>query len=153
MAPTAIHRFKSSVVPSNPDIVAIIAEAGVTRAYLNRAWLQRFLQAAHYYDSAALVERLLPPEPQHQPIARVLDNLPAPTYSQLVMRAEPYAAVLEGLRQRTAVVALVSLGGMGKSSLAREIAARGLRLGRSKHGEEILFDAVVWISTYAFSSF
>lgn len=146
MAPTAIHRFKSGAVPSNPEIVAIIAEAGVTRAYLSRAWLQRFLQAARYYDSAALVERLLPPESQHQPMTRVLDNLPAPTYSQFVMRAEPYAAVLEGLRQRAAVVALVSLGGMGKSSLAREIAATCLRSSGSKHAEGLSFDAVVWIS-------
>ncbi|MBC8162001.1 MAG: hypothetical protein H7Z42_12360 [Roseiflexaceae bacterium] len=146
MAPTAIHRFKSGAVPSNPEIVAILAEAGVTRAYLSRAWLHRFLQAARYYDSAALVERLLPAEPQHQPIPHLLDNLPAPTYSQFVMRAEPYAAVLEGLRQRVAVVALVSLGGMGKSSLAREIAATCLRSPGGNHGEGISFDAVVWIS-------
>ncbi|NJM06278.1 hypothetical protein HC891_08895, partial [Candidatus Gracilibacteria bacterium] len=61
------------------------------------------------------------------------------------MRAAPYAAVLEGLQQRCALVVIVSLGGMGKTSLAREIAANcvypletGLVTPR--------FHAAVWVS-------
>lgn len=147
MAPTAIHRFKGGYIPNNPTIVEILAEAGVSRAYLNRAWLQRFLQAARYYDAATLLERLYPRESDRPTQPRIYDNLPAPTYSQFVMRAAPYAAVLEGLGQRSAVVVVVSLGGMGKTSLAREIAAKCLR-NHQQHAAEAVphFDAAVWIS-------
>ena len=58
------------------------------------------------------------------------------------MRAQAYADVVEGLRQRSAVVLITSLGGMGKTCLAREVAAHCLS------GDPVLpiFDAVVWVS-------
>jgi hypothetical protein len=146
MAPTAIHRFKAGYIPRDPMVIEVLAEAGVKRAYLNRTWLQRFLQTARYHDTAALLDRLLPPDqaPQTKPDRRY-DNLPPPTSSQFVMRAKPYAAVLEGLRQRCAAVVIVSLGGMGKTSLAREVAARCLH--QPIAGTDALrFDAAVWIS-------
>lgn len=146
MAPTAIHRFKAGYVPRDPMIIEVLAEAGVKRAYLNRTWLQRFLHAARYHDAAALIERLIPPEPA--PPAkpeRSYHNLPPLTASQFVIRAEPYTAVLEGLHQRCAAVVIVSLGGMGKTSLAREVAAHCLR--RPDTGDNVpRFDAAVWIS-------
>ena len=58
------------------------------------------------------------------------------------MRSAAYAQVLDGLGQRSAVVVIVSFGGMGKTSLAREVAARCLRPTQEAEG----FDAAVWIS-------
>lgn len=146
MAPTAIHRFKAGYVPRDPRIIEVLAEAGVRRAYLNRAWLQRFLRAAHYHDAAALIERLIPPESAPSALPeRSYHNLPPLTTSHFVLRAEPSTAVFEGLRQRCAVVVIVSLGGMGKTSLAREVAAHCLRPPESGEHEPC-FDAAVWIS-------
>jgi tetratricopeptide (TPR) repeat protein len=145
MAPTAIHRFKAGYVPRDPLFIEVLAEAAVTRAYLSHDWLKKFLRAARYHDSDALIARLIPPEPAPVKADRICDNLPPPTAGQFVMRAEPYAAVLEGLRQRCAAVVIVSLGGMGKTSLAREVAAHCLRTS-SPNADTPGFDAAVWIS-------
>lgn len=146
MAPTAFHRFKAGYAPRDPRIIEVLAEAGVRRAYLNRTWLERLLRTARYPEAAELIERLFPSEAAPPTASgRIYSNLPPPTSSQFVMRAAPYNAVLEGLRQRSAVVVIVSLGGMGKTSLAREIAANCLhRAG----GDDNLprFDAAVWVS-------
>lgn len=146
MAPTAIHRFKAGYVPRDPKIIEVLAEAGVRRAYLNRTWLERLLRTARYPEAAELIERLFPSEATPPAgSGRIYSNLPPPTSSQFVMRTAPYNAVLEGLRQRSAVVVIVSLGGMGKTCLAREIAANCLRRAS---GDDNLprFDAAVWIS-------
>lgn len=146
MAPTAIHRFKAGYVPRDPRIIEILAEAGVRRAYLSRAWLERLLRTARYPDAPALIARLIPEAPAAStPSERIYSNLPPPTSIRFVMRAAPYEAVLEGLRGRNAVVVIVSLGGMGKTSLAREVAARCLR-PVDADSDLPRFDAVVWIS-------
>jgi KaiC/GvpD/RAD55 family RecA-like ATPase len=55
------------------------------------------------------------------------------------MRAQAFAEVLGGLQQRSAAVLIAGLGGTGKTSLAREVAARCLQDGRDVPS----FDAVV----------
>ena len=150
MAPTAIQRFKSGYVPGNPHVIAVLAEAGVKRAHLDCGWLRRFLQAARYYDAQTLLDQLCQPAQPTHPLPRVYHNLPAPTYSQFVMRPEPITAVFDGLRQRTAAIVIVSLGGMGKTSLAREVAAQCLAapLEPSLDRDEDTphFAAVIWVS-------
>lgn len=142
VAGKTVQRYKTGYLPPEPTAVQRLAEAGVRRAYLGREWLERFLHAARYPFAEQLVEALCPapqtrPRPQH-----VYENLPAPTYAQFVMRPQAFADVTEGLLQRTATVLIVGLGGNGKTSLAREVAARSLR----EDGEVSRFDAAVWVS-------
>ncbi len=59
------------------------------------------------------------------------------------MRPQAYADVVDGLGQRSAAVLIISLGGMGKTSLAREVATHCLQVGDNSAPR---FDAVVWIS-------
>lgn len=137
-----IQRYKSGYLPPDVSVVKVLAVAAVERGYLGREWLERFLHAARYPFAGQLVESLCPapllrPRPQH-----VYENLPAPTYAQFVMRPQAFADVTEGLLQRTSIVLIVGLGGNGKTSLAREIAARSLR----EDGEVPRFEAAVWIS-------
>lgn len=122
----SIQRYKSGRLPPDPRAIRIFAEAGVRRGYLNRRWLTRFLHVAGYPAPDALIDELCPATLTERAEERVLHNLPPPTYGRFVMRAQPFAELLEALRQRTAVVVLSSLGGMGKTSLAREVAARCL---------------------------
>ena len=136
-----IQRYKAGYVPPEPGAVRILAEACVRRGFLNRTWLASFLQAARYPHSHALIDELCPPGPAQPRAERVYANLPAPTYSQFIMRPDAYADVLDGLRQRSAVILIASLGGMGKTSLAREVAAACLLPGANPH-----FDAAVWVS-------
>ena len=137
-----IQRYKSGFVP--PDALAnkLLAEAAVRRGFLGREWLQRFLHAARYPFAEKLLDELCP-APQVRPRPpRVYENLPAPTYSQFVMREQAFAEVTDGLGKRSAAVLIVGLGGNGKTSLAREVAASCLR----DNDETPRFDAVVWVS-------
>jgi tetratricopeptide (TPR) repeat protein len=142
VAAHTIQRYKAGHLPPEARSVQILAEACVRRGHLNREWLQGFLHAAHYPGAEQLLDQLYPSGAAKTRPPRVYHNLPAPTYSQFVMRQQVYDEVLDGLRQRSAVVLMASLGGMGKTSLAREVAARCLS------GEANLpaVDAVVWLS-------
>lgn len=143
VAGNTIQRYKAGNLPPEPRAVQILAEACVRRGHLNREWLQQFLHAARYPHPEALVQQLYPlATAGRQRAPRVYHNLPAPTYSRFVMREQPYDEVLRGLTMRTAVVLIASMGGMGKTSLAREVAARAL--GERDAG--LGFDAVVWVS-------
>lgn len=145
LSPASIQRYKTGHIPPDPRTVALLATVGVQRGCLNTEWLRAFLRAARYYNAAALLDQLAP-MPASDSVGTVassipVHNLPAPTYTQFVAR-QAYGDVLDGLRQRTAVVLLVGMGGMGKTSLAREIADQCLQ-GRSGLP---LFAAVVWVS-------
>jgi hypothetical protein len=72
----------------------------------------------------------------------VYENLPAPTYSRFVMREGAFAEVIDGLKQRSAVVLIVGMGGNCKTSLVREVAPRCLGAA----GDASQFESVVWIS-------
>jgi tetratricopeptide (TPR) repeat protein len=138
----SIQRYKAGHLPPEPRTVQILAEAAIRRGFLGRAWLQRFLHAARYPFADKLLDQLCPIGPVRPRPPRVYENLPAPTYSQFVMREQAFAEVVDGLQQRSAVVLIVGLGGNGKTSLAREVAACCLR----DNGDVPWFDAVVWVS-------
>ena len=141
VAPSTIQRYKAGQLPPESQMIECLAGEAIRRGYLNREWLSRFLRAARYPAPNAILDELFP---THSPAApkRVYQNLPAPTYSQFVMRARAYAEVVDGLHQRSAVVLITSLGGMGKTSLAREVAAHCL----AGDGSLPTFEAVVWVS-------
>jgi tetratricopeptide (TPR) repeat protein len=137
-----IQRYKAGHLPPDPRTVEILARAGVTRGLMGRAWLDRSLQAARFPAAERLIAELFPAAPARARPTRVLHNLPPPTYAQFVMRPEAYDAVVAGLRQRAALVLIAGLSGVGKTSLAREVAAGCLR----GEGGAPRYDAVVWIS-------
>ncbi len=121
-----IQRYKVGHLPPETRTVQILAEAGVRRGLLGRGWLEQFLRAARYPNPHELLNQLCPVhQPGHQ-LLPVHENLPAPTYSQFVMREQVFADIVDGLQQRAPVVLLVGFSGTGKTSVAREIAARCL---------------------------
>lgn len=137
-----IQRYKAGHLPPDVQAVTLLGTAGVQRGLLGREWLQRFLNAARHPLVDQLVAELVPQRPTRERPPRVYENLPAPTYAQFVQREQAIAAIADGLQQRTAVVLVVGLGGNGKTSLVREVAALALR------GDLASFrtDAVVWVS-------
>ena len=142
LAGSAIQWYKAGYLPPDPHTVEIIAEAAVRRGYLNRDWLRHFLHAARYPNADRLIEQLCPSDPVRPRPPRVYQNLPPPTYSQFVMRKEAFAEVMNGLGRRSAAVVIMGLGGNGKTSLAREVAASCLK----SDGSFPTFDAAVWVS-------
>ncbi|RRR74169.1 MAG: NACHT domain-containing protein [Candidatus Viridilinea halotolerans] len=138
-----IQRYKSGALPPDPRTIQMLATAAVQRGFMGREWLQRFLHAARYPQAEALLEQLCP-APQVRPRPpRVYANLPAPSYSQFVMRTQAFAEVVDGLRQRSAAVLIIGMGGNGKTSLAREIASACLQ---EEDAPAPRFDAAVWVS-------
>jgi predicted negative regulator of RcsB-dependent stress response len=137
----SIQRYKRGFLPPERRTVEKLAEAGVKRGYLNREWLIRFLRAAHYNQPDPLLNQLCPGVSFVTP-ERVLHNLPSPPYAQFIMRPQPFNEIVEALKQRTAAVIVASLGGMGKTSLAREVAERCI----NPQFEGPRFDAAVWVS-------
>jgi hypothetical protein len=101
-----IQRWKGGTLPSTDSdrAIEILVEAAIQRGYLGREWLQRFLHAGRYPFADKLLDRLCPIGPARPRPPRVYHNLPAPTYSQFVMRAQAFAEVIDGLQQRSAVV-------------------------------------------------
>ncbi|MDZ4718576.1 MAG: NB-ARC domain-containing protein [Roseiflexaceae bacterium] len=142
LAGSAIQRYKAGHLPPEERTVQIIAEAAIRRGFLGREWLERFLRAARYADTERLLNLLCPMAPERVRPPRAYHNLPAPIYSQFIMRPEPYAEVLDGLGKRSSAVLIIGLGGNGKTSLAREIAGFCLR----NTNREPSFDAIVWVS-------
>lgn len=145
VAGRTIQNYKAGSIPSfdrENDAVRILAEAAVTRGFLGREWLERFLRAAHYPAADRLLNELCPAPTLRPRPERLYKNLPAPTYSQFVMRQEAFDEVVDGLRQRSAAVLIVGMGGNGKTSLAREVAAHCLQETETAPR----FDAAVWVS-------
>lgn len=143
VAGPTMQRYKAGHVPPDPARVERLADAGVRRGLLSLAWLERFLAAARFpaYDAHALAAQLFPVAPAPQPGAS-RPNLPPPTYTRFIMRKQAYEAVLAGLISTLPTTMLVSLGGMGKTSLARALAGDCLE-GRVP---ELPVACAIWVS-------
>lgn len=143
LAGTSLQRYRSGAVPTDHHFTNTLAEACVTRGMMGRPWLEKFLQAARFprYEGQALIARLFPDTaaPARSPVAR--SNIPPPTYTRFIMRRAAYEAALAGLRSVLPLTLLVSLGGMGKSTLAQVIARNCL-----EGHVEPSFGAIVWVS-------
>ncbi|NTW01864.1 MAG: hypothetical protein HGA19_11330 [Oscillochloris sp.] len=149
LAFTTIQGYKQGRVPEGWHPIEVLAEFGVQRANLNRIWLRRLLESVRYYDIQRLLDRLTPTSGIVSPLPRMQDNLPAPTYSHFIMRPEAYRHVVEGLNQRSALLVIISMGGMGKSSLALEVAKRCIGQGEGPYLEgeaPPIFNTAVWVS-------
>ena len=158
----SIQRYKRGHVPPEPRTIQRLAEAAVKRSFLDRRWLSRFLRVSAYPSPEPLLNALCPPnsaDAVESPARRPAQNLPPPSYNHFVMRPGPYNEIIDALKQRNAVVVVASLGGMGKTSLVREVAARCLQAGPPAPVDvnldattaantitDLIADAVVWIS-------
>lgn len=137
-----IERYRSGYIPPESKTIEILAEACVKRGLMGREWLQKLLHAARYPLVDQLLDQLCPIGTRPLRPARIYQNLPAPTYSQFVMREQAFAEVRDGLRQRSAVVLVVGLGGNGKTSLVREVTDYCLK----ENIEGPVVNAAVWVS-------
>jgi len=78
----SIQRYKAGYLPPDPRPVQILAEAGVRRGFLARAWLTRFLQAARYPTADTLIASLADAFGSVAPATR--DGLPSGTVALLL---------------------------------------------------------------------
>jgi hypothetical protein len=142
VAAASIQRYKAGYLPPEQLMVERLAYACVQRGLMGREWLRQFLQSAGYPTPAAMLDRLFPPTAVQPNPQRIYHNLPAPTYSQFVMRSQAFAEVIEGLSKRSSAVLIIGMGGNGKTSLAREVAEYALHSAT----EIPRFAAAIWLS-------
>lgn len=138
----SIQRYKNGYIPPNPEMLEIFVKAGVSRAFLSREWAESFLREGNHPDPVKILHSLFSSGTESRQGKPSLNNLPSPSYSQFIDRPVPFREIVDGLARRSAVVLLVSMGGFGKSSLAREIAEKAL----SGNSGVQQFDAAVWVS-------
>lgn len=142
LSPMSIQRYKAGHVPPEERTIEVISEAAVRRGFLSKAWLKRFLNSARYSNPEKVISQLFPGEQENSTSAVVYQNLPSPGYTRFIGRAEEISEMMEGLRRRSPAVLLVGMGGVGKTSLAFEVASQVLR----DNTKQPKFDAVVWIT-------
>lgn len=132
-------------------VIRVLFESASEHKDLGRAWGERLIQLAgfgHDETALALLEQTWPsaqiPAPAAPPCR---SNLPPPTYARFVMRAVAFADLLEALGGRTPVVTIEGMGGLGKTSLAREFAGRSLSPSQEDRDLGLpSFDVVIWAS-------
>lgn len=142
LSAAAIRHYKSGNIPPDHKTVATFARLAATRDDRQRHWVERFLRAADYPASEKLLAELYVGEHERPGSVRVASRLPVPSYSEFIPRPEALGDVVEGLTMRQAAVVILGFPGVGKSSLAIEIAHSCLREASGVP----LFDEVVWIT-------
>jgi tetratricopeptide (TPR) repeat protein len=140
-----IQKWRQGHVPAEPKKIASLARACVSRGRMDRMWLRRFLTQARYPDKEMLEQELFPREDAQAPKVRC--NVPGRSYNQFVGREKEIQDVRRFLspRHRVGVICLSGIAGVGKSTLAIEVAHRYIDEAISSRSDEH-FEAIVWVT-------
>lgn len=141
----AIQKYKTGKIPNDNNLIRNIAISAVRRGMMGYVWAKQFLDEANYPATYNLLEELFPSKSDIQKEEILDDNLPAPSYSKFVMRTKEFDSIVDGLQNRSAIVLIRSFGGMGKTSLAREVASQCI----SKQKEYAWlpkFETAIWVT-------
>ncbi|MBV6472199.1 MAG: hypothetical protein JPMHGGIA_00454 [Saprospiraceae bacterium] len=142
----SMQKYKAGNIPTNLNLIKAIAINCVNRGKLGEEWLKSFLDLADYPNTHSVIDELFPKKIEAKKKEKLNDNLPSPSYSKFIMRRTEFDKVIDGLLNRSAVVLLRSLGGMGKTSLAREIASQCISTEPEYASLPVKFDTAIWVS-------
>ncbi|NTW00649.1 MAG: hypothetical protein HGA19_04985, partial [Oscillochloris sp.] len=130
----------------DPAFTDLIARMGVRRGMLTYAWLENFLRAGKHPNREEILGELFPDEVGKPVPHLILQNLPAPSSPHFVMRLQQYSEIVRAL-YRYGIVVLVGAGGMGKSTIALQIARHCMMFEPpDARFQPPAFDAAVWVS-------
>jgi hypothetical protein len=133
----SIEYWRKGHIPSDLSDVEKLGQEIVRRANLGREWFHPFLRYAGYPNPAALANRLFSTESSSSR-PQAINWLPRKTHREPIGRETLMKEIMRALHHPAGrwTVAIDGLGGIGKTTLALEIAKRCLQTH--------LFEAVVW---------
>lgn len=151
VSPHTVQRWKRGIAPTEMARLEFLVGYCQQHGRVDRGWGQRLLIQGGYPAPEVLLERLFPLKPSHAGLPHTHHNLP-PRYGEFIGREDEVARVLEWVEHsRWPLASIEGMGGIGKTSLAIEVAHRclpGPQLAVSKP-----FTAVVWTSARDYSDF
>ncbi|MDW8227358.1 MAG: hypothetical protein RMJ60_06130 [Anaerolineales bacterium] len=136
-----VQRWRRGYVPRDTDQTAELVRYCVKHGRLDRTWAESILAHARYPGREILLREIFPEPPKHNRAPRVYQNLPA-RYGEFLGRQADMVRVLDGLASRWPLISIEGFGGVGKTTLAIEVARRCLP------GPDAVdhLEAVVWVS-------
>ncbi len=142
-----VQRWKRGYVPGDMERLEFIVAYCRQHGRVDRTWGYRLLAQARHPAPEAVLDQLFPQrsnQADHREIPPVHHNLP-PRYGEFIGREAEVKRVLEWIQNsRWPLAAIEGMGGIGKTSLAIEVAHQSLP------GEQLAvaepFEAVVWTS-------
>jgi hypothetical protein len=142
----SMQNYKKGNIPTEEQLIKAIAIACVNRGQMGLPWLTEFLDLADYPNPYSVIEELFPKKTEAKKKEQLNNNLPSPSYSKFVMRKAEFQKIIDGLLNRSAVVLLRSLGGMGKTSLAREVASQCISSELEYASLPTKFETAIWVT-------
>ncbi len=141
----SMQKYKSGYPITDNRLIKIIVENGVKRGMVTYEWAKKFLDYSYYPETKALLDELFPSKTAVDRPIIANNNLPSPSYSKFVMRQGYFDDIGTKLSCRSSVLLIISLGGMGKTSIVREIASECIS-PVVRYQTVPRFHAAVWIS-------
>lgn len=141
---STLHKWRENLLRPTFSQQETLVAIGVTEAHLPIEWARAVLQAGKHPQYEAILNRFFAP-----PHA-VRHNLP-PRYDGFIARPDEAREVERRLKKRVgdSIIALVGLKGMGKSTLAREVAWHFVEQYDTLP-EQARFDTIVWIAAHQY---
>ncbi|MBI3974604.1 MAG: leucine--tRNA ligase [Chloroflexi bacterium] len=137
-----VERWRKGQPPREHERIAFLAQYCVRNGHVGADWARRFLASARHPERDEVLRALFPNEPSVEATTSRRNNLPRRD-ADMLGRAADIEQVLSDLASRYPLVSIEGLGGVGKTTLAKEVAYRALEPLSDRSGQ---FDAAVWVS-------
>ncbi|MCL4301995.1 MAG: hypothetical protein KJ077_40250 [Anaerolineae bacterium] len=152
VSPHTVQRWKRGYVPGDLQRLEFLTAYCQQHGRVDRSWGRRFLTQGGYPAPEAMLDKLFPTAPAaERETPPVYHNLP-PRYGEFIGREAEVARVLEWVEtSRWPLASIEGMGGIGKTSLAIEVAHRCLPGPQQAITKP--FAAVVWTSARDYADF
>jgi tetratricopeptide (TPR) repeat protein len=141
-----VERWRRGYIPKEPEQVAFLIQYCVKNGRVDRSWAESMLIQARYYDRETLLKELFRNTTQHHELPAVYQNLPS-RHGDFLGRSKDIERVLYGLASRYHLISIEGMGGIGKTTLAIEVAHKCLIMPSTPLEQS--FEGIVWVSAKA----